>query len=321
MKPTIFDRRGGSSTEAAKLSSRGLRSSFVSVIVATVVVCAATARQDRAMEVQPTGGALGAYVTGVDLGAPQTSETTRAIRDAWLEHLVLVFPDQPVSEAAFLAFAASLGQPARYPFVTGLDDYPEIIEVKKLAHEKNNFGGIWHSDTVYLDEPPMASMLVARVLPPVGGDPEFANMYLAWDELPADLKTVIEPLTAVNRSDLVDVSKTRSDRLADADQSERDAFRSEHPAVRTHPETGRKALYVNIAHTSHFVGMTEAESRPILEEIFSHQIRPDFVWRLQWAAGMLTLWDNRCLLHNPINDYSGHRRVMHRITLAGDRPI
>ena len=285
------------------------------------MVRVASVRKDEDMEIQPTGGALGAYVTGVDLETPQSNEITRAIRDAWLEHLVLVFPNQPVSEAAFLAFATTLGQPARYPFVTGLNEYPEIIEVKKLAHEKNNFGGIWHSDTVYLDEPPMASMLVARDLPPAGGDTEFANMYRAWDELPADLQTVIEPLTAINRSDLADVSKTRSDRLADADQPKREAFRSAHPAVRTHPETGRKALYVNVAHTSHFVGMSEADSRPILEAIFAHQVRPDFVWRLQWTAGMLALWDNRCLLHNPINDYDGHRRVMHRITLAGDRPL
>jgi len=222
--------------------------------------------------------------------------------------------------AAFLAFAKTIGEPGRYPFVTGLADFPDIIEVKKLEHEKNNFGGIWHSDTLYLDEPPMASMLVAREIPPVGGDTEFANMYSAWEQLPPELQQIIEHLTVVNRSDLADVSKTRSDRLADPGQPTRQAYQSEHPAVRTHPETGRKALYVNIAHTSHFVGMTEAESRPILEAIFEHQIQPQFVWRLTWKPGMLTLWDNRCLLHNPINDYDGHRRLMHRITLAGDRP-
>jgi len=277
--------------------------------------------QDGAMNVQPSGGALGAYVTGVDLAAPPLPATTQAIRDAWLEHLVLAFPEQPLSESAFLAFATTLGEPARYPFVDGLAGYPEIIEVKKLEHEKNNFGGIWHSDTVYLDEPPMASMLVARELPPTGGDTEFANMYRAFDDLPPHLREIIEPLQAVNRSDLAAVSKTRSDRVADSASPERTAHQSVHPAVRTHPETGRKSLYVNIAHTSHFVGMTEAESRPILEEIFAHQVRADHVWRLQWEPGMLALWDNRCLLHHPINDYDGYRRVMHRITLAGDRPV
>lgn len=272
------------------------------------------------MQVTPSGGALGAFVTDIDLSEPQSEQLRLDLRAAWHEHLVLVFPDQPLSEPAFLAFAHTIGEPGRYPFVTGLADYPDIIEVKKLEHEKNNFGGIWHSDTLYLDEPPMASMLVSREIPPVGGDTEFANMYSAWEQLPAELQQIVEPLTVVNRSDLADVSKTRSDRLADEDQPARQAYRSEHPAVRTHPETGRKALYVNIAHTSHFVGMSEAESRPILEAIFAHQIQPEFVWRLTWQVAMLALWDNRCLLHNPINDYDGHRRIMHRITLAGDRP-
>ncbi len=276
--------------------------------------------QDGRVEITPSAGPLGAYVTGIDLTAPQSPQTQAALRAAWLEHLVLVFPDQPLTEDEFLAFAHTLGVPGRYPFVTGLADYPEIIEVKKLEHERNNFGGIWHSDTVYLECPPAASMLVAREIPPVGGDTEFANMYTAYEQLPADLKSTIDPLWAINRSDLADVSKTRADRLADAGQPAPTAYEAEHPAVRTHPETGRRALFVNIAHTSRFVGMTEAESRPILDKIFEHQIRPEFVWRLAWKQGMLTLWDNRCLLHNPINDYDGHRRIMHRITLEGDVP-
>jgi taurine dioxygenase len=273
------------------------------------------------MKITPTGGALGAFVTSVDLAQPQSAELQAMIRAAWLEHLVLVFPNQTLTKADFAAFARTIGEPDDYPFVTGLDDFPEIIEVKKLEHEKNNFGGIWHSDTLYLDEPPMASMLVAREIPPAGGDTEFANMYTAWEQLPADLQTAIEPLIAINRSDLADVSKTRLDRLADAGQPTRPAFRSEHPAVRTHPETGRKALYVNIAHTSQFVGMSEAESKPILDAVFEHQIREEFIWRLQWQPNMLALWDNRCLLHNPINDYDGYRRIMHRITLQGDKPV
>ena len=273
------------------------------------------------MEIEPTGGPLGAYVTGIDLRADQTAEQRAALRAAWLHHLVLVFPDQPLAESDFLRFARTIGEPGRYPFVTGLDDYPDIIEVKKLEHETTNFGGIWHSDTVYLDEPPMASMLVARELPPRGGDTEFANMYAAWEALPSDLQAVLEPLTAINRSDQADVAATREDRLAEEPASSRKAFRSEHPAVRTHPETGRKALFVNVAHTAGFVGIPDHEARGILELVFAHQVRAEFVWRLQWELGMLALWDNRCLLHNPINDYDGYRRVMHRITLAGDRPF
>ena len=272
------------------------------------------------MQLTPSGGPIGATITGVDLSAPQSPELTADIRRAWLEHLVLVFPDQPLSPDRFLAFAQTIGTPGHYPFVTGLDDYPEVIEVKKLAHETTNFGGIWHSDTVYLVRPPMGSMLVARELPPTGGDTEFANMYLAYETLPQETRQRLDQLRAINRSDLAEVSKTRADRIADTERPARQVFEAEHPVVRTHPETGRKALFVNVAHTERLVGVTEQESRQTLDELFAHQIRDEFVWRLQWQVGMLTLWDNRCLLHNPINDYHGHRRIMHRVTLDGDVP-
>jgi len=277
-------------------------------------------QQDGPVQITPTGGPLGAVVTDIDLGSPQSVDQQTQLRQAWLDHLLLIFPDQPLSEDAFLVFARTLGEPGRYPFVTGLATHPDIIEVKKLEHERNNFGGIWHSDTVYLDEPPMASMLVAREIPPTGGDTKFANMYAAWEQLPTDLQRRIESLTAIHRSDLADVAKTRSDRLADPGQPARRAYRSEHPAVRTHPETGRKSLFVNIAHTCGFVGMSEPESQPILDALFKHQIRPEFTWRMQWQPATIALWDNRCLLHNPINDYDGYRRLMHRITLKGDIP-
>jgi len=234
--------------------------------------------------------------------------------------LVLVFPHQPLTSQQYLDFACSFGKPADYPFLDGLADFPHIIEVKKLAHETTNFGGIWHSDTVYLDEPPMASMLLAHEVPPTGGDTEFANMYTAWDRLPVDLRAIIEPLTAINRSDLAQTAVTRADRIADQTNELPPAHVSRHPAVRTHPETERKSLYVNVAHTDQFEGMSRAESQPILQAIFEHQTRAEFVWRLKWEAGTIALWDNRCTLHNPINDYDGYQRVMHRITLAGDKP-
>jgi len=276
--------------------------------------------QYGAMEITPTGGALGAYVSDIDLSAPLDVEVQQQLRASWLEHLVLVFRDQPISEAAFLTFAQGFGTPGRYPFVTGLPDYPDIIEVKKLEHERNNFGGIWHSDTAYLLDPPMASMLVARQVPAGKGDTEFANMYTAWEQLPEDVRNTVRPLRAVNRSDQADVSKTRADRLADEATTERASYKAVHPAARTHPETGRTSLYVNVAHTSEFVGQSPAESQPLLQQLFDHQIRPEFIWRLQWEPGTIALWDNRCTLHNPINDYDGHRRVMHRITLKGSPP-
>jgi taurine dioxygenase len=274
-----------------------------------------------AIQVRRIAGALGAEVSGLDLARPLTDEQAAALRAAWLEHLVLFFHDQPLMPAQYMAFARRIGQPVEYPFVRGIEGYPEIIEVKKLERETVNFGGIWHSDTAYLDEPPMASMLLAREVPPYGGDTLFANMYLAYESLSEGMRRMLDPLTAINSSARADVSRTREDRLkSDGRSGARKEYVAEHPVVRTHPETGRKALYVNIAHTARFGGMTEEESAPLLEYLFRHQTRPEFTCRFSWRVGSLALWDNRCTQHNPVNDYHGYRRLMHRITLGGDRP-
>jgi len=272
------------------------------------------------LTVKRIAGALGAEIGGADL-RELDDETIAAIRAAWLEHLVLFFRDQPLTPAQFMAFARRIGRPIEYPFVKGIAGFPEIIEVKKLEHETVNFGGVWHSDTAYLEAPPMASMLLAREIPPYGGDTLFANMYRAYETLSQGMKRLLEPLRAVNSSAKADVTRTREDRLkSDARDDVGKELAAEHPVVRTHPETGRKALYVNFAHTVRFRGMTEQESAPLLEYLFQHQVRPEFTCRFTWQVGSLALWDNRCAQHNPVNDYHGYRRVMHRITLAGDTP-
>jgi taurine dioxygenase len=272
------------------------------------------------MEIKRIAGALGAEVLDVDLSKPTETEIS-FIRKAWLEHLVLFFHDQPLPPEAYLAFARRIGKPVEYPFVKGIAGFPEIIEVKKLEHEKVNFGGIWHSDTAYLDEPPMASMLLAREIPPFGGDTLFANQYLVFESLSPELKRVLEGLKAVNSSSKADVSRTREDRLkSDGREEARKEYNAEHPVVRTHPETGRKALYVNVAHTARFSGMTDEESAPLLNYLFQQQVKPEFTCRFSWRVGSIALWDNRCAQHNPVNDYHGYRRLMHRITLAGERP-
>jgi taurine dioxygenase len=277
----------------------------------------------RTIAVRPLAGALGAEITGVDLATNLSDDTVHEIRRAWLEHLVVFFRDQVLAPDEFLAFARRLGEPVEYPFVKGIDGFPEIITVSKLPHETVNFGGIWHSDTVYLERPPMATMLVAREVPPVGGDTMWANMYAAYESLSPGMQRLLENLRAVNSSALADVSKTREDRIRDSgdsgDGGDRE-YLSEHPVVRTHPETGRKALYVNVAHTQRFVDMTEEESGGLLRYLFAHSIRPEFTCRFQWRVGSVALWDNRCAMHNPINDYHGHTRTMHRISLAGDVP-
>lgn len=275
----------------------------------------------RTITVAPIAGALGAEICGVDLSDDLDPVVVAEIRRAWLDYLVVFFRDQELDDDRFIAFARRIGEPVEYPFVRGADRHPEIIAVTKLPHEKVNFGGIWHSDTTYLAQPPMATMLVAREVPPVGGDTMFANQYLALESLSPGMQQLLGPLRAHSSSALADVSKTREDRIRDAgDPEAQRVFEELHPVVRTHPETGRKALYINVAHTSRFDGMTEEESRPLLHFLFQHQAKPEFTCRFRWEVGSLALWDNRCAHHNPVNDYHGHRRVMHRITLRGDTP-
>ncbi|MCU1391365.1 MAG: tauD 1 [Ilumatobacteraceae bacterium] len=277
--------------------------------------------QYRTITVSPIAGALGAEIAGVDLAHDLDDATMAEIRAAWLAHLVVFFRDQTLDDAGFLAFAKRIGTPVEYPFVRGSAEYPEIISITKLPHERSNFGGIWHSDTTYLDQPPMATMLIAREVPPTGGDTMWANQYAAFDSLSPKLQGVLEGLRGVASSALADVSKTREDRIRDAGEPDAGrVYEASHPVVRTHPETGRRALYINIAHTARFEGMTEDESRPLLQYLFQQQIKPELTCRFRWEVGSLALWDNRCAQHNPINDYHGHKRVMNRITLQGDTP-
>lgn len=274
------------------------------------------------MIIRQIAGALGAELHGVDLTQPLSVDLQQDIRAALLQHQVIFFRDQDLSPDQFMRFAHTLGQPVEYPFVKGLDGYPCVIEVKKLEHEKVNFGGIWHSDTTYLEQPPMGSMLLAKEVPPYGGDTLFANQYLAWDSLSNTMKSLLDGLVGISSSAKADVSKTREDRIkSDGKDNAPKEYLAHHPLVRTHPETGRKALYVNVAHTAGIVGMTDAESAPILNFLFQHQVKPEFTCRFVWQAHSLAVWDNRCTQHNPVNDYHGFRRVMHRITLAGDTPV
>lgn len=273
------------------------------------------------LDIRPIAGALGAEIHGVRLDQELDAGTVSAIRRALLDHLVIFFRDQELPPERFLALARRFGEPVEYPFVRGIEGYPHIIRVEKLEHETVNFGGIWHSDTTYLETPPMGTLLVAREVPPVGGDTLFANQYLAYETLSDGLKRLLEGLTAISSSAKADVTRTREDRVtSDPSSRARQDLTAEHPVVRTHPETGRKALYVNVAHTVRFADMSEAESAPILAYLFSHQTKPEFTCRFSWRVGSLAFWDNRAAQHNPVNDYHGHRRVMHRITLAGDRP-
>jgi taurine dioxygenase len=273
----------------------------------------------RHIEMRRIAGALGAEIGGVDVARPLADEIVAEIHRAFLDHLVIFLRGQKLAPQQLLAFAQRFGQPMEYPQLKGLPECPLVTPVVKLEHERVNFGGVWHSDTSYLARPPMASMLYAVETPPRGGDTLFANQYLAYETLSEGLQQTLAGLVGVNSSAKADVSKTREDRLRDAG-AELKVLIGEHPVVRTHPESGRKALYLNFGHTARFRGWTEQESAPLLDYLFMHQVQPEFTCRFHWEPGSLAFWDNRCTQHNPVNDYHGYRRVMHRVTLAGDTP-
>jgi taurine dioxygenase len=278
------------------------------------------ARNYQHIEVKPIAGALGAEITGIDASRELATEVIAEIREAWLTHLVIFLRDQQLTPDALVAFARAFGEPMEYPQLKGLADCPFVTPVIKLEHERVNFGGVWHSDTTYLERPPMASMLYAVETPPYGGDTLFSNQYLAYETLSDGLKRMLDGVVGVSTSTKAEVSRTREDRLRESGATLK-ALIGEHPAVRTHPETGRKALYINVAHTSHFKDWSEDESAPLLDYLFRHQVKPEFTCRFQWKPGSLAFWDNRCAQHNPVNDYHGYKRVMHRVTLAGDKPF
>jgi taurine dioxygenase len=267
------------------------------------------------IRVEPISTALGAVIHEVDCRRRLPDQVIKEIRRAWLEHLVVFFPGQDLEPGEQLAFARKFGLPVKYPMIEGMPEFPEVVLVVKLPHETINFGGIWHSDTTYLEQPPIGALLFAREVPEVGGDTLFANMYLAYETLSTGLKTMLDSLIVVQSSAKAGASRSREDRLLDASAVAEQVLEAEHPVVCAHPETGRKVLFVNYGHSIRFKNMTEAESKPLLDYLFAHQTRPEFTCRFQWAAGSMAMWDNRCTQHNPINDYHGFKRVMHRISI------
>jgi taurine dioxygenase len=279
----------------------------------------------QSIQVSPLAGALGAEIRGVELKVLEKNDTWNEIHRAFLEHAVIVFREQDLTPDDLMRVGARFGAPCTYPFVTGMEGYPYIFEVVKEPEETKNFGGAWHSDTAYLKQPPLATLLHAIETPPYGGDTLFTSTCAAYDALSDGLRKVVDNLIGVNSAELkygggrTAMHKSiGSMKVHDTDAA--DQFISEHPVARTHPETGRKALYVSRSHTTHFKGITEEESRPILDYLVMHQVRPEFTCRVRWAPGTLTVWDNRCTQHNAVNDYHGQRRRMRRLTVGAQTP-
>ena len=273
------------------------------------------------IKVKKVSGAIGAIIENIQLDKNLDGNTLNEIYDAFLKHQVFFFKDQNLNPESLLSFSKKISTPSIYPFIKGLENFPEIIPILKKEKDVNNFGGIWHSDTTYLNEPPKGTMLYAVEVPEFGGDTEFSNQYLAYETLSDGMKIFLGKQKALNISGKEKASLTRSDVLKHSSANiESNEFEAIHPVIRTHPETRKKSLYINEAHTTHFIGMTEEESTPILKFLFKHQIKSEFTCRFKWEKGSVAIWDNRCAMHNPINDYHGYRRLMYRISFKGDKP-
>ena len=273
------------------------------------------------VEVIPQSPALGAEIRGVDLALPLDDAASAALHHAFLDHHVIVLRNQDLTPHQLLDVAGRFGTPSDYPMVKGLPECPKVTAVIKEPHETMVFGAGWHSDTSYLQEPPLATLLLAKEIPAIGGDTLFANMCLAYEGLSDGMKALLDGLDAVNTSAVAlgNRKKRGSDASIQATALDHE-LSAEHPVVLSIPETGRKALYVNEDHTRHFKDMTREESLPLITYLCRQAVRPELTVRLRWEVGTLTVWDNRCAQHYPLNDYHGHRRVMHRVTVAGGRP-
>jgi len=280
----------------------------------------------RPIDVHPLAGSLGAELSGVDVGAVLDDATLREIREAVLRYGVLVLREQKLTREAQLAFARRLGTPEVHPIANGMAEHPEVIRVLKPAGERAFFGTSWHTDNSFFEKPTSFTILYGETVPPVGGDTIYASMELAYETLSAPMKALLDPLVAVHSASRAYDPRTTGDAKYNGEApityTYSDAIYDEveHPVVRTHPETGRKSLYVNAMFTQRIVGLASHESDALLAMLYAHVARPEFSCRLRWAPGSLALWDNRSVQHYAIDDYADFERVMYRVTLAGTRP-
>jgi taurine dioxygenase len=276
------------------------------------------------IKVEPTSGALGAEITGVDLAGTLDPATFDEVHRAWLEHHVLFFRDQRISPAQQTAFAGRFGELEAYPFIAPLPDHPHVIPIVKEKDTRSNFGGGWHSDMSYQERPVKATLLYALEVPSRGGDTLYANMVAAYESLSDGMKELLDGLRAVFTAAKVHGAGGLYKKADHPMEMQRNAAREEarflHPVVRTHPETGRKALYLDLPHVERLENMSVYESKPLMEFLYQHATQPQFTTRFRWRVGSLAIWDNRCVQHYALNDYPGERREMHRTTIQGDVP-
>ena len=272
------------------------------------------------IQVRPVSNALGAEVAGVDLSRAIPEDALAEMRRAFAEYGVLFFRDQDLTPDDHVRFARCWGEININRFFTPVVGYPMIAEVLKEPEQRTNIGGGWHTDHSYDEIPALGSLLYAREVPERGGDTLFASMYQAFDALSPGMQKMLQGMRAVHSSRHVFGAGANrpvdlAQRLGHNELATQDAV---HPVVITHPLSGRKALYVNPGFTVCFEGWTAEESRPLLDYLYRHASRPEFVYRFSWRPGSLAFWDNRATWHYAVNDYHGERRLLHRITVEGE---
>ena len=269
------------------------------------------------VEILPLIGGCGAEIRGVNV-AQMDEQTFAEVRRALLDHGVIYFRSQELTPHQQVAFARRWGDIHTHPYLRTLPDHPEIIEIVKEPEDKAGFGDAWHTDQIFTPTPAMATMLYAKVVPPTGGDTMFSSLKRAYEALSPGMQKLLQGLRTCN---LYDKGKPRAGKMAaKVTGTEKPAEPAIHPLIREHPETGEPVLYINDVNTTRrFDGFSEEESRPLLEFLLTLATRSEFTCRVRWEPGTLGIWDNRSMLHKALNDYHGHRRVMHRITIKGEK--
>lgn len=281
----------------------------------------------RTFSVDPLCGAGGAELSGIDASKPLSPETVAELRRALAEYCVIFLRDQALTPDQQKAFARHFGELAQTPFIKPLDGHPEMMRIVREAEEtkKLNFGGRWHTDMTFSPEPVLGTCLYCREAPAVGGDTIWANQMLAFEALTPAMQRMLEAMNVMHSAKrsygpqgAYADDDLKSMRIKASDEGTKEQA---HPCIRTHPESGRPILYVNWVYAVRFEDMTEEESAPLLDFLNRHSQRPEFQIRFRWRKGSLALWDNRSTQHIAVNDYPGYRRVMDRVTIAGDKPF
>jgi len=278
----------------------------------------------KEIEVRPVAGNLGAEIHGIDLRKPLSDSAYTEIHAALLEYLVIFFRDQDITPEQQKDFGRYFGELHVHPYIPALEGHPEIIELKsaengpaEMAYQSNQ----WHTDLTYVEKPPMGSILWSQISPAAGGDTMFLNLYRAFETLSPKMQEFVSGLTAVH-----DIVASMPIDFMEQSWAPNQLKRLqeitppvEHPVVRTHPETGKKLLFVNANFTSHIKELSRPESAALLNYLYEHIAKPENVCRFNWQTHSMAFWDNRCTQHYAINDYTS-LRVMHRVTVCGDKP-